>query len=532
VWQLISTFAGGIGLFLLGMWLMTEGLRLGAGGALRQVLERWTHSPARGLASGIGLTAIVQSSSAVTVATVGFVNAGLLTLAEAVWVIYGANVGTTMTGWIVAATGVEVKLDVYALPLVALGMFMRLRGAGTRTAAYGQALAGFALFLLGIQTLKANFSELAQVVDFAALPSSGPVAGMLYLGIGIVITLLVQSSSATVVITLSAASAGVIPPPLVALVIIGANLGTSSTAAIAAVGATAEARRVAASHVLFNLVTTVFAVASLPWLLPMVVAAQAVLGLPEGAPVTLALFATTFNVIGVVLMLPLTRPMVRFLQRRFTTDADNLARTQHLDATLLGVPDLALQALLRELQRLGGHALHAAAEAAGPAGPDAAARRTGAALRTLAAGIRRHAAQVNRTAMSEEAAAALAPLLRALQHYEEVLDLALRRSGAEVEPTAEYARAREAYAAAVRAVFAACDTAREGFAAPAMEAAATEAARIYVELKERLLRGAALGELPMVEMDAHMREIGDLQDAVERAVKAAQRVTAVRQPPR
>lgn len=147
---LLGALAGGIGLFLLGMWLMTDGLKLAAGEALRRTLETGTRSPLRGLAAGTGLTAIVQSSSAVTVATVGFVNAGLLTLTQAVWVVYGSNVGTTMTGWIVAATGIQVRLDAYALP------------------------------------------------------QEGLAATAVFFAIGIVLTVLIQSSSATTAIALTA----------------------------------------------------------------------------------------------------------------------------------------------------------------------------------------------------------------------------------------------------------------------------------------------------------------------------------------
>ena len=150
---LTGAFIGGLGLFLLGMWLLTDGLRLAAGNTLRHVLAKGTSTPARGLLAGVGLTAAVQSSSAVTVASVGFVNAGLLTLSQVVWVIYGSNIGTTLTGWIVAATGMQVRLDAYALPLIGVGMLIRLSGAGSLRAAWGQALVGFAVFLLGIHTM-------------------------------------------------------------------------------------------------------------------------------------------------------------------------------------------------------------------------------------------------------------------------------------------------------------------------------------------------------------------------------------------
>src|SRR5690606_32995084 len=122
----IASLLGGIGLFLLGMQMMTEGLKLAAGNALRSILKSWTGTNLRGLLAGVLITALVQSSSAVTVASVGFVNAGLLTLSQAVWVIFGANVGTTTTGWLVALVGIKVDVGVLALPLLGIGMLLRL----------------------------------------------------------------------------------------------------------------------------------------------------------------------------------------------------------------------------------------------------------------------------------------------------------------------------------------------------------------------------------------------------------------------
>src|SRR5690606_13539323 len=131
----LVTFAGGLGLLLFGMTLMTDGLKLASGNALRNILALWTRTRLRGLFSGFLITAVVQSSSAVTLATIGFANAGLLTLDQAIWVIFGSNVGTTVTGWVVALVGFRFDIEAFALPMVALGALLRLgRGAGTRTA--------------------------------------------------------------------------------------------------------------------------------------------------------------------------------------------------------------------------------------------------------------------------------------------------------------------------------------------------------------------------------------------------------------
>ena len=163
----LGALLGGLGLFLLAVGMISNGLRLAAGRQLRSLLERYTGSPARGIASGALITALVQSSSAVTVATLGFVNAGILNLPQALGVVFGSNVGTTMTGWLVAAVGFKFKLELFALPLVGIGMFLRLTGSRSRRGALGEALAGFGLFFIGVDILRDGFAGLA---DSMTLP--------------------------------------------------------------------------------------------------------------------------------------------------------------------------------------------------------------------------------------------------------------------------------------------------------------------------------------------------------------------------
>jgi phosphate:Na+ symporter len=525
VTAILSALLGGIGLFLLGMWLMTEGLKLAAGATLKRVLASWTDSPTRALVTGAGLTATLQSSSAVTVATVGFVNAGLLTLSQAVWVIYGSNVGTTMTGWIVALTGIEIRLDAYALPAIGLGMLLRLSNPGSRRAAYGQALAGFAIFLLGIQALKTGFSSLAANVDFSTLPQNGWLAVAVYFGIGAFLTFLIQSSSATTVISISAAAAGVIPIEHAAVVIIGADLGTSSTAALSALGATANARRAAASHVVLNVVTAMFAVTMLASLVAVARGIQQLLSLPSDAGVTVAIFSTTFNVAGVLLMIPFTRAMVRVLERRFVSQEDDLARPKHFDATLLEVPELAVRGLLLELQRLGHACLDLVAETSGfvRRGSEAMQRRR-AGIETLAGQVRSVIGKLNRARLSADVADDVPALLRALQHYEEIVDLALDARPLASLPSDWFAELRPRFAEATRVALQATDTSLPGFDLVRMRAALEEAGSVYEHLKARLLDAAADATVSVAIMDEHMQDIARLHRATERAAKAAERI--------
>lgn len=172
---LFVSLLGGLGLFLLGMTMLTDGLKLAAGRALERMLEAWTRTWLHGLFTGVLLTALVQSSTAMTVAAIGFVNAGLLSFTSALWVVFGSNFGSTVTGWLVAWLGFKLKIDAFALPFIGIGMALKLTGEGSRRGALGMAVAGFGLLFLGIDMLKQGFEGLGP----QALPSlSGDAAGV------------------------------------------------------------------------------------------------------------------------------------------------------------------------------------------------------------------------------------------------------------------------------------------------------------------------------------------------------------------
>ena len=205
-----GTLLGGLGLFLLAVSMITEGLKLAAGPALREVLARYTSTQRSGIASGMVLTGLVQSSSAVTVATIGFVNAGLLNLMQAMGIVYGANIGTTVTGWLVAAIGFDFKVEAFALPMIGLGIAARLFGKATRVGAIGEAVAGFGLFFIGVDVLREAFEGMAGSLDLAALSADSLLGILLYVGFGFLATLFTQSSSAAIAITLTAATGGLL----------------------------------------------------------------------------------------------------------------------------------------------------------------------------------------------------------------------------------------------------------------------------------------------------------------------------------
>ena len=337
---LIFKLVGGIGLFLMGMVLLTDGLKAFAGEALRRALVRFTGTPLKAFGSGALVTAMVQSSSATTVTVIGFVSAGLLTFPQAVGVVMGASLGTTGTGWIVAVLGFKVSLGFYALPLVGVGAFFKLLGRG-RMKSLGLALAGFGLIFIGIETLQAGMQGLSGVFNLSRLPAGGLAGHLLAMSIGIVMTIVMQSSSAAVATTLTALHAEAINFEQAASLVIGAAVGTTVTGALAAIGGSVPAKRTAAAHVLFNLSTGLIAVVLLPLFLWGIQWAQRHAGLDPGAT-SLAAFHTAFIAVGVALFLPLVQQFAARIERWLPERG--LTLTQHLDDTLLHAPAVALEA--------------------------------------------------------------------------------------------------------------------------------------------------------------------------------------------
>lgn len=519
---------GGIGLFLLGMSFMTDGLKALAGDRLRTILSAWTRTGLRGLLAGMGLTALVQSSSAVVVATIGLVNSGLLTLREVVWVVFGTNVGTTATGWIVALVGVKVELQPLALALIGAGAALRLLGRGDGAlAAGGMALAGFGLFFLGIELLKQGFAGLGAGIDLDGLALDGWPGRLVFLAIGAVLTVLTQSSSAGIAVVLTAAAGGGVPLDLAAAAIIGANLGTTSTALLAAIGAQPAARRVAASHVAFNLLTAGVSLLVLGPMLSAVSIIVATLDNQPDVPTLLALFNTAFNLLGVLLMVPLARPLVAFLERRFGTDEERVAMPAHVDATVLQVPEVALSSLSLDIRRLGDFAVEMGDRAiAAGHGSSAWLRSRRLALGRLASALYDFVARLNARAMPEGAALGLSHQLRAIQHFEDIADLAAGQVGSYVmDSGAPFLADLAAYDAMLREQLAAvwADAGQPGGADRALKRAA-EVGEAYQAMKARLLHAAATGDISVNALDALTDRINAGRRIVEHAGKAVRRL--------
>lgn len=249
------TLVGSLGMFLYGMKVMSEGLQKVAGEKLRSILSAMTTNRFTGILTGILITALIQSSSATTVMVVSFVNAGLLTLTQSIGVIMGANVGTTVTAWIISLFGFKVDISLFALPLIGLSIPL-LFSSKSKRKSLGEFIMGFALLFLGLNFLKTNVPDLQNSPEALAFlqnyTSMGYGSIFLFLALGTILTVIVQSSSATVAITLIMCTKGWIPFEIAAAMVLGENIGTTITANIAAISANVSARRAALAHLMFN----------------------------------------------------------------------------------------------------------------------------------------------------------------------------------------------------------------------------------------------------------------------------------------
>ncbi len=252
----LLTLIGSLGIFLYGMKVMSEGLQKIAGDKMRNILSAMTRNRLLGVFTGLLITALVQSSSATTLMVVSFVNAGLLNLAQSISVIMGANVGTTVTAWIISIFGFKVDISTFAVPIIALSIPLIFSSNNTRKS-WGEFIIGFAFLFIGLQFLKDNVPDLQSNPDALAFiqnyTSMGFGSVLIFLFIGTVLTMIVQSSSATVAITLIMCSKGWISFELAAAMVLGENIGTTVTANLAAIGANVQARRAALAHLIFNI---------------------------------------------------------------------------------------------------------------------------------------------------------------------------------------------------------------------------------------------------------------------------------------
>jgi len=344
--------AAGVAIFLFGMLCMEDGFRAFSGGSLERILQASTDRGWKSLGFGIVTTTLMQSSSLVSVITISFLSAGLLTLSQGIGIIFGANLGTTTGAWIVAGFGLKVDIGAYALPLLVFGVILLLQQAKS-SKGIGWISLGLGFLFLGIHYMKTGFASYAEHIDLTQYAVSGFAGLLLYTLIGMLATVVMQSSHATLVLTITALGAGQITYENALALAIGANIGTTITAILGSLNATIAGKRLAAAHLLFNLVTGLLAILLIRFFMLGVDRISQEFGIAaDDYTLKLAVFHTLFNLAGVLVMTPLTQTMVRWLERVLRERKPGYDGPRYLSDAALELPDVALQALTRETRHL------------------------------------------------------------------------------------------------------------------------------------------------------------------------------------
>ena len=368
----IFTLLGALGMFLYGMNLMSSGLQKAAGDRLRGLLSAMTSNPFKGVLTGLGITSVIQSSSATTVMVVSFVNAGLLTLAQAIGVIMGANIGTTVTAWLVSWLGFKADISILAVPLMLLG-FLFSNSKKNQRQNIGELIVGFCLLFLGLSFMKESvpdLNETPQVLEFVkAWAGHGFGSVIIFLVFGTVLTLVLQSSSATMAITLIMLSMGWIPFNMACAMVLGENIGTTITANIAASVGNTQAKRAAMSHTIFNVFGVIWALIFFGPFLGLVGRIIELFGLPnpatEGFAVNgpdspaatsalygLSMLHTLFNTINTLILIWFTKLIekaVVWLIKTPRNQEQEVFRLKYISAGPLATPELAVEQAFDEI---------------------------------------------------------------------------------------------------------------------------------------------------------------------------------------
>ena len=377
----LFTLLGALGMFLYGMNLMSSGLQKAAGDRLRNLLSAITANPFRGVLTGLGITSVIQSSSATTVMVVSFVNAGLLTLVQGISVIMGANIGTTVTAWLVSWLGFKADISILAIPLMALGFILSISKKDSRRN-ISELIVGFSLLFLGLSLMKNSVPDLQQTPEVLSFIQGWQGYGfgstLIFLALGVILTLVLQSSSATMALTLIMLNMGWIHFDMACAMVLGENIGTTITANIAAAVGNTSAKRAALAHTVFNVFGVVWALITFPWFLKLVGWITAsIFGLPNPADDSfcievahdaqgnaiqsdsqtaalygLSMLHTCFNTINTALLIgfiPAIEKLVCRIIKGSKKESDNLYRLKYIKAGNMSTPELATEQAFNEI---------------------------------------------------------------------------------------------------------------------------------------------------------------------------------------
>lgn len=359
---------GALGFFIFGMKIMSEGIQKAAGNKLRQILSSMTRNRVLGVFTGFLITLLIQSSSATTVMVVSFANAGLLSLVESIGVIMGANIGTTVTAWLIAFFGFKIKISSFALPIIAIGFPMMFAKRGT-IKSFAEVLIGFALLFLGLDALKGAVPDLNQnpeVLSFlATFTDYGIFSTMLFVLVGTVITIIIQSSSAAMALTLTLLYTDVITFEIAAAMVMGENIGTTITANLAAIVANVHAKRAARAHLIFNVIGVIWMTLAFPFFIDLIkwmwIPFQQ--GLSTAVPdisgsqeeLQLSLFHTVFNIINTLLMVGFVPMIARVVVKMVPSkgDMDEEFHLEYIGTGMMLTTEAAILEAKKEVTKFG-----------------------------------------------------------------------------------------------------------------------------------------------------------------------------------
>ena len=360
-----KTIVAGIAIFLFGMLSLQQGFKVFTGGALERILRNTTDNTLKRLLFGITTTTLMQSSSLLSVLVISFISAGLLDLAAGIGIIFGANLGTTTGAWLVAGFGLKVDISGYAMPLLVFGVLLQLTKQ-KNLQGIGQILLGLGFLFLGIQYMKDGFDAFKDNIDLSQYAMIGMRGLLIYVLVGIVITVIIQASGATMVLIIAALASQQISYENALALAIGSNIGTTITAILGALGANIKGKRLAGAHVLFNVFTGVLAIVFLDqfvWLVDVLCHSIGIAA--DDYTLKLAMFHTVFNLLGVIMMLPVADIMAGFLEKVMQEKRAAVDLPRFLTASALQYPDTAVESVYQETIHLYENASHIILKAIG-----------------------------------------------------------------------------------------------------------------------------------------------------------------------
>ena len=348
-----KTISAGVAILLFGMILLEEGFRVFTKGPLQNFLKKATNKLYKSITAGAVVTALIQSSSLVSVITISFISAGLVSLSGGLGLIFGANIGTTATAWLVAGFGLKINISALAMPMLVFGIVFSFQKRNSLKG-MGNVLAGLGFFFLGIHYMKEGFEVFKQYIDLTQYAIPGFSGIIIYTLLGIFITAVLQSSSATLALILTALSAGQIEYENALALAIGANVGTTITAVLGSISSNVAGRRLAGAHFVFNVITGIVALALIYPLAKLVnILADVLTIAPTDFTLKLALFHTIFNALGVVIMIPFIKRLERFLIKFIKEKADKeIDEPKFLNEAVLKFPASVISSLINESKYL------------------------------------------------------------------------------------------------------------------------------------------------------------------------------------